>query len=533
MFPLDQIAKRYRKLNAAMRSGQGIADPAALWERYAYSVKDHHGNNALGLARVGAADISNADPSEYYIPFTVTVMEYDRDGDLVNTLGIKTKNYQRNPVWFFGHQEWPVPIGKGVHKGQLAFTADDYAAHAGCWFDPKDSDAMLIHQKVMDGYLNATSIAFVPIQSRQREDTPYHYKSKPRDAEGWEGGWLFDEVDLTEISIVGVPANAGALRDVYDREKGHMTPQLRKAWVPYCAKARGKCFTGWCPCPPHPIEKVIGKMWVEKSYENVLGIRQLKTGRWELVEINRQGRYAGSAGFYGTRELALQAATQKGKEVREMEGSHVKSASSVTKATFSDHRTMKTHKCAGGCSKTKPCGKCAGAKKAMNTTNGTAGGYAVPVKSAEEDDTMTRQSKGKSGQVKKSWAGWLGRLAGLMGLASGDALIQTLGATAFSLGSAHEAIETLEEMHSRGKTPEQAASELRRRGPKDIAAYNRVSPYGRNRNPNRTSASPFGELPPMKNGKALAKMALAALQKGQTKRAKYLLKALEEEEGVS
>jgi hypothetical protein len=61
---------------------------------------------------------------------------------------------------------------------------------------------------------------------------------------------LFREVDLTEVSIVGVPACAGAIADTLQREKRFISPQLRKALTPYAARPHGRCFAGWCPGLP-------------------------------------------------------------------------------------------------------------------------------------------------------------------------------------------------------------------------------------------------------------------------------------------
>ena len=53
-----------------------------------------------------------------------------------------------------------------------------------------------------------------------------------------------------EISLVAVPANAGAIRDSLDAEKSFMSPKLQKALQPFAAVAKGRCFSGYCPCPP-------------------------------------------------------------------------------------------------------------------------------------------------------------------------------------------------------------------------------------------------------------------------------------------
>ncbi len=181
-----------------------------------------------------------------YAVFTVTTADIDRDGDVVLPLGIQTRNYARNPVWFFGHQSHPHPIGRCVGPDRrLAWWASDEIAKAGCLFDAADPDAMFVCDKVKRGFLNATSIAFVPIKARRRDGAS---KAHQHHGDGpVVGGWLFEAVDLTEISIVGVPSNAGAIRDSLDREKAFISPALQKALAPYAAAAKGRSFSGWRP----------------------------------------------------------------------------------------------------------------------------------------------------------------------------------------------------------------------------------------------------------------------------------------------
>lgn len=248
---LKSIAKRYADLDRDIRKGR-LKLSSAL-DNYAHVIT----KDKLGLDHLGAALVGEIQEEVKAIPFIISVLDEDRDGDVVVPAGVKLKNYARNPVVFFGHQEWPVPIGVSREPGgQLAVFPKENSIKALWYADEEDPDAMFIYNKVRKGILSAASIAFVPLKARHREhmekaETHQGQHHKPT-------GWLFDEVDMTEWSIVGVPANAGALRDVFDTEGSFITPKMKKALVPYIAKSRGRCFSGWCPCP-EPRTKAVQK----------------------------------------------------------------------------------------------------------------------------------------------------------------------------------------------------------------------------------------------------------------------------------
>jgi HK97 family phage prohead protease len=120
----------------------------------------------------------------------------DRDKDRVMPKGINVENFKGNPALFFGHNY----ADPAMLIGSVAeFSIDD----AGMKFRPElrepasDSDPMTIIKSLWDsGLLRAASIGFIP------------RKSKANDL----GGLDFDEVELLEISLVGLPANQQALR---------------------------------------------------------------------------------------------------------------------------------------------------------------------------------------------------------------------------------------------------------------------------------------------------------------------------------
>lgn len=239
------VANRRDRLEKALRSGQlGQRATAGLLEDYAFVYKDGD-RPVLGLGHSGSADRDSADDQEHSLAFTLTTLTEDRDGDVVVPLGCRLNNYAKNPVVFFGHQEWEVPIAQSRSPdGRITVYPEEQRIRAKAYFDAHDEDAMFIYGKVKRGLLNATSIAFVPIEATRRE---HHEKAHRQD--GMPAGWYFKTYDMTEWSVVGVPSNAGAIRDALDREKSFIRPRLQKALGAYAAQAKG-CWNGWCPCPP-------------------------------------------------------------------------------------------------------------------------------------------------------------------------------------------------------------------------------------------------------------------------------------------
>jgi uncharacterized protein len=133
------------------------------------------------------------------VTFIASTAAIDRTGDSIKQEGFKLDNYLNNPVVFFGHNTDDHPIAKcvkiGLVNNNLTATfefMDPAIPIAG----PK-SEA--VYQMIKSGYLNAVSVGFRPIDFKFSFDPDR------------ENGLDFNESELTEISVVGVPANPEAL----------------------------------------------------------------------------------------------------------------------------------------------------------------------------------------------------------------------------------------------------------------------------------------------------------------------------------
>jgi len=250
---VEAIAKRQQAVFKSLKSGSlPAAMGATLRENYAYQYKD----NTLGMGRSGAAETGEADDSEKSIPFTISLYSEDRDGDIVYPPGCVLTNYSRNPVVFFGHQQWEIPIGVSRSQaGEVTIWPMEDRILAKWYADTEDEDAMFVYGKVKRGILSAASIAFVPIEAYRRDEVE---KARPHNdrPHGMPMGWFFKSYDLTEWSIVGIPSNAGAIRDALDSEKSFISPRLQKGLSAYAANAKG-CWGGWCPLPEKSASSLV------------------------------------------------------------------------------------------------------------------------------------------------------------------------------------------------------------------------------------------------------------------------------------
>jgi|GEM_PF-89949 len=118
-------------------------------------------------------------------------------GFRVLTSGLDLTEFKKNPIMFFGHNEWGLPIGKweeiDVKNGEI---------HATPVFDETDDLALKIKSKWEQGMLNAASIGFSIIEIS--EDPKMMVKGQTRPT--------ITKARLREVSIVNVPANSNAYK---------------------------------------------------------------------------------------------------------------------------------------------------------------------------------------------------------------------------------------------------------------------------------------------------------------------------------
>lgn len=132
---------------------------------------------------------SDVNEEERTIVHLISTPEVDRQGDIVVPEGMVEDAFRNNPVVLFGHDTRKIPVGKN-----LWLKKDDKGILAKTQFADTESGREIFKLN-KDGYLNAWSIGFLPLEMPK-------YK---------EGVWYYEKWELLEYSSVPVPANPGAL----------------------------------------------------------------------------------------------------------------------------------------------------------------------------------------------------------------------------------------------------------------------------------------------------------------------------------
>ncbi|MFX1570618.1 MAG: HK97 family phage prohead protease, partial [Promethearchaeota archaeon] len=138
--------------------------------------------------------------------FITSTEAEDRDGDIIEIDGWKLDNYMKNPVILYGHNYEGLPVGRSVNiqKDNI-----NKKLIQDVKFPTKEEYefADTVYRLAKAGYLNATSVGFIGIQSEPRLDEKGNYLGKK-----------YKKQELLETSIVPVPSNPTALMEA--RSKG-------------------------------------------------------------------------------------------------------------------------------------------------------------------------------------------------------------------------------------------------------------------------------------------------------------------------
>jgi phage head maturation protease len=165
------------------------------------------------LRRVGGVDQlikmaqapSSWSPESRSARFVMTSQTVDRYGDIVVTNGLDTTQFEKNPAAFVNHQSgaWPVGSWGNIEKilrgRPPRMEGDLILAPPGGPIPQVDQAAWAIE----NGLMRACSIGFIPNWDAIERVTD--------DAGAWTGGLQYNQVEIVECSLCGVPANPQAL----------------------------------------------------------------------------------------------------------------------------------------------------------------------------------------------------------------------------------------------------------------------------------------------------------------------------------
>lgn len=120
-----------------------------------------------------------------------------RDGAIIDQSGWNTRNYERNPVVLWGHDDHSLPIARATEtriEGGDMVQVHEFANHAR---------AEEVFQAVRGGFVNATSVRWIPGETEVRKvGTGKDARNVLVFTKGHE---------LLEVSYVPIPADPNAL----------------------------------------------------------------------------------------------------------------------------------------------------------------------------------------------------------------------------------------------------------------------------------------------------------------------------------
>ncbi len=160
----------------------------------------------------------------------ISTSAVDRDGDIIDPLGVDTTHFENNPVILWAHDHKQPAIGRATW---IKSTKDDIRAKIR-W--AKTAAAQEIKGLYDDGILSAFSIGFIPQEWEDREES--------------EHGKRFTRSEMLEFSGCNVPSNpealmARAVSKDFSAEARDMLGIIVKRPIPYKKYPLASEGTAW------------------------------------------------------------------------------------------------------------------------------------------------------------------------------------------------------------------------------------------------------------------------------------------------
>ena len=133
--------------------------------------------------------------------FTASTSMQDRDGEVIDVLGWDLRNFKKNPIIMYAHDYRTLPVGRAPR----VWVSNDGKLKNTIEFPPKGTYefADIVERLVNAGFLKTESVGFIP---KKWEDGDGEKAPKR----------TYTKQELLEISLVPVPSNPDALRNVVD-----------------------------------------------------------------------------------------------------------------------------------------------------------------------------------------------------------------------------------------------------------------------------------------------------------------------------
>lgn len=146
--------------------------------------------------------------------FIISDESVNRYGYRILSRGMSTASFEKNPVVFYNHGTYSLPIGKGKNlqhevDGTITLDID---------FDMEDEQAVAVQKKAERGFLNACSVGIDVLETSTDVTLVLTGQTRP----------TVTRSELLELSICGIPGNRNALRlnGVHTEDIEHILPRI-------------------------------------------------------------------------------------------------------------------------------------------------------------------------------------------------------------------------------------------------------------------------------------------------------------------
>ena len=146
--------------------------------------------------------------------FIISDESVNRYGYRILSRGMSTASFEKNPVVFYNHGTFSLPIGKGNNlqheiDGTITLDID---------FDMEDEQAVAVQKKAERGFLNACSVGIDVLETSTDATLVLTGQTRP----------TVTRSELLELSICGIPGNRNALRlnGVHTENIEHILPRI-------------------------------------------------------------------------------------------------------------------------------------------------------------------------------------------------------------------------------------------------------------------------------------------------------------------
>lgn len=140
------------------------------------------------------------DPEAMTVEAVISTGDVARDDAIIDPAGWDFTNYRRNPVVLFNHNDF---AGMPVARTSQGPTPNGAELIATAEFDREDPEAMRLFGKIQRGFINSTSVRWLPKRWEFVEHSGPNGEKRTV--------LVFREQELLEWSFVNIPADPGAV----------------------------------------------------------------------------------------------------------------------------------------------------------------------------------------------------------------------------------------------------------------------------------------------------------------------------------